>query len=61
MGLNDVVPVTLTDKIAKAKISLDRARARGDKLRIALAEDGLNDLLDRLRVTLVTRNDKDGQ
>lgn len=46
----------LTDRIAKAMEVLNTARAHGDTLQIELAEDGLNDLLDRLGVTLVTRN-----
>lgn len=51
-------PAALTDKITKAKRALEMARAHGDKLTIDLAEAALNDLLDRLRETLVTRNDK---
>lgn len=37
-----------TTEIAKAKRKLDDEREHGDKLRIALAEAALNDLLDRL-------------
>lgn len=47
---------SLEQKIQKAKRILDAARIHGDKLQIELAEDGLNDLLDRVDVTDVPRN-----
>lgn len=36
-----------TKDILVAKDTLDYARLKGDKLKIALCEDALNDLLDR--------------
>lgn len=39
---------TLEKQIAKAQAQLRQARVHGDKLQIELAEEALNDLLDRL-------------
>jgi hypothetical protein len=47
-----------TIEITMAKRKLDSAREHGDELQIDLAEGALNDLLDRLDVTLVTCNKK---
>ena len=46
-----------TEKAIKtAKRNLDNARVRNDTLQIALAEEALNDLLERYIVPVVTRN-----
>jgi hypothetical protein len=50
------VAVSLETRINQAFNNLSAERTSGDPLRIELAEDALNDLLDRLSVTLVTRN-----
>lgn len=42
--------------LSDAMFNLTEARTNGDKLKIDLAEAALNDLLDRLHVTRVTRN-----
>ena len=46
----------ITTRITEAKDALDVARAHGDELTIALAEDALNDLLEKYGETLVTGN-----
>lgn len=43
------IPPEKREEIAKAMRALHYERAHGDKLRIALAEAALNDLLDRLK------------
>lgn len=47
---------SLEFRITVAKDELDQARNEHDELRANLLEDALNDLLEQLKVTLVTRN-----
>ena len=59
----DAVPVpvdTIDDDIYAALRVLQMERDRGDPLKIDLAEAALNDLLDRRDVTVVTRNNEEG-
>lgn len=54
--------IDIQTAITRAKVNLEFARLEGDKLTIQLAEDGLNDLLDKFSiVTGVTKVTETGE